>query len=335
MKDMFHSAALKLTGWYLIIIMAVSLGASIALYHVYTQDLQHNVFRQEGYFNGFLTPGDLNNYSHLRTLQYNQDRRHLRDNLFLFNVVVFLAGGAASYALARRTLRPIEESHASQARFAGDASHELRTPLTAMQSEIEVALRDPGLTKKEAVDLLRSNLEEVVKLRNLSEGLLKLSRGSDKPEDFGQAVSVKDITGEAVERAAKAAAANKITLKNTAKDLTVRGNHQHLVDTLVILLDNAIKYSPSGSLVTITSRNADKKVRVAVKDEGQGIDAKDLPRIFERFYRSDNSRSRADAGGYGLGLALAQKITELHGGAIEVQSAPGKGSVFTIVLPAA
>ncbi len=335
MKDMFHSAALKLTGWYLIIIMALSIGTSVALYHVSSTDLDRNVGRQIGYFNGFLGPTDITNYSNLRLRQLDQDQSHLRSNLFLFNLLVLLLGGAASYALARRTLKPIEESLESQSRFAGDASHELRTPLTAMQSEIEVALRDPALTKEEAVGLLKSNLEEVAKLRALSEGLLKLTRASDSSEDLQQAVSVKDIVSQATERVAKMAAARKTKISSTAKDLTVRGNHQHLVDLLVILLDNAIKYSPRGSEVKIDSSASDKRVRLNIKDEGQGIKPEDLPHIFERFYRADHSRSKTDASGYGLGLALAKKIADLHNGAIEVKSAPGKGSVFTISLPSA
>jgi len=335
MKDIFYSAALKLTGWYLIIIMALSLGASIALYRVSSAELQHNVSRQIGYYNGFLAPSDVFNYTRLREGQLEQDRDHLKANLLFFNLVVLLAGGAASYALARRTLRPIEESHEAQARFAGDASHELRTPLTAMQSEIEVALRDPALTKKEAVDLLGSNLEEVIKLRTLAEGLLRLSRSSDKPADFEQAVSVKDVVDEAMERVSKMAAAKKITIESGAQDLSVRGNHQHLVDLLAILLDNAIKYSPAHSAVNISTAASEKRVRITIKDHGQGIDAKDLPLIFDRFYRADSSRSKTNAGGYGLGLALAKKIADLHDGAIEVKSASGKGSTFTIVLPAA
>ena len=334
MKDMFHSAALKLTGWYLVIIMALSVGTSVALYHVSSNDLDRNIQRQIGYINGFLGPADIDNYTQLRLRQLDQDQRHLRSNLVLFNVFVLVAGGAASYALARRTLRPIEESLESQSRFAGDASHELRTPLTAMQSEIEVALRDSKLTKQEAVALLQSNLEEVAKLRGLSEGLLKLS-SSNGLEDMQQAVSVKDIVGQASERVAKIAAAKKIKLDSSAKDLTVRGNHQNLADLLAILLDNAIKYSPAGSTVQISTAANDKRVRIRIKDEGQGIKAEDLPHIFDRFYRADNSRSKNDSDGYGLGLALAKKITDLHKGAIEVESAPDKGSIFTISLPSA
>jgi len=331
---MFHSAALKLTGWYLAIVMLLSIGTSLALYHVSSDDLARNTHRQVGYFNNYLPPGDFDNYTQLRQSQLDQDLSHLKGNLLLFNFGVLFLGGGISYALARRTLRPIEESLESQKRFAGDASHELRTPLTAMQTEIEVALRNPGITKAVAVGLLQSNLEEVAKLKALSEGLLQLS-STDGIEDLDQAVSLKDVANQAVERLDKVTAASKVKVSNSVKDIAVRGNHQHLVDLVAILLDNAVKYSLPGSEVTLSSSLKDRLAVISVSDHGQGIAGVDLPHIFERFYRTDSSRSKAGANGYGLGLAIAKKITDLHGGSIEVKSAPHKGSTFSVHLPKA
>jgi signal transduction histidine kinase len=334
MNDLFHSAALKLTGWYLTIIMLLSIGTSLALYHVSSNDLGNNARRQVGFFNNYLAPSDFDNFNQLRQNQLNQDREHLKNNLWLFNFGVLLIGGGVSYALARRTLRPIEESLESQKRFAGDASHELRTPLTAMQTEIEVALRNSGLTKIEAVALLQSNLEEVAKLKALSEGLLQLS-STDGIEDLDQAVSLKDVAAQAIERIDKVATAKKIKVSSSVKEIAVRCNHQHLVDLLAILLDNAVKYSPRGSEIKITSSASDKTATISVIDQGQGIAQADLPNIFQRFYRADNSRSKNKANGYGLGLAIAKKITDLHGGSIEVKSASGSGSSFSVRLPKA
>jgi len=334
MSDLFHSAALKLTGWYLVIIMLLSIGFSVSLYHVSSNDLERNAARQVGFFNNYLAPGDFNDFTQLRQAQLDQDRQHLKGNLILFNFVVLLIGGGASYALARRTLRPIEESLESQKRFAGDASHELRTPLTAMQTEIEVALRDPKLDKKTATALLQSNLEEVAKLKALSEGLLQLS-STDGIEDLDQAVSLKDVANQAIERVDKMATAKKIKLTGLLKDVAVRGNNQHLVDLVVILLDNAIKYSPSGSEVKLSTSVSEKNGVITITDEGQGIEKDALPHIFERFYQADNSRSKQDSGGYGLGLAIAKKIADLHNGTIEVKSTLGKGSSFSVYLPKA
>lgn len=335
MKDIFQSAALKLTGWYLAIIMLLSIGTSLALYHVSASDLENNANRQVGYFEGLLGPRDLGVYSRLRNSLLDEDRGHLKANLIIFNLFVLVAGGGISYALARRTLRPIEDTLESQKRFTGDASHELRTPLAAIQAENEVALRNPNLTKGQALKLLQSNLEEVAKLKALSEGLLALAN-NDKDTEFYQALSSKEIIAAAIARTAKAAKARRVELDTSeTPDLSVKGSQQNLVDVIVILIDNAIKYSQPGGKVLLTTSERGKTARISVIDSGKGIKAADLPHIFERFYRAEPSRSKDNSGGYGLGLAIAKKIADVHGAYIDVKSAPGKGSTFTLVLPLA
>lgn len=330
---MFHSAALKLTFWYLAIIMAISLVFSVSLYRVSSDDLGRNVNRQIGYFNDFLGPDESLNYRVLKSNQLAQDRNHLKANLIFFNILVLVGGGLASYWLARRTLQPIEEALANQSRFASDASHELRTPLTAIQTENEVALRDKNLTKSQATALLKSNLEEVAKLKTISEGLLRLANGPGALTD-PTPVNLQTAISEAVSRQEKTAQAKKITIANKSKPLEAPGDNDSLVELVSILLDNAIKYSPAGSTVQITTQRTNKNVVLKVIDKGIGIDKKDLPRIFERFYRTDSSRSR-ESGGYGLGLAIAKKITEAHNGYIEVNSVPNQGTIFSVFLPAA
>lgn len=331
---MFHSAALKLTGWYLAIIMTLSLGCSFALYHVSSNDLQRNAQRQIGFIDNSLRPRDLRDYIKLWQKQLSDNRNHLKANLVLFNTAVLVGGGAISYLLARRTLEPIEEALDAQKRFTADASHELRTPLTAMQAEIEVALRNPKLTKQEAVELVKSNLEEVAKLKGLSEGLLRLAQGQTKVTDDSIA-SLSDIVKDTIKRLEKTAHNKKIKLVNETSDIPLKGDQSTLTELLVILVDNSIKYSPEGSSVNISSAKQGKTARIQVKDRGVGIKASDMPHIFERFYRADGSRSKGQTEGYGLGLALAKKITDAHGGFIEVKSAPSKGSTFTIALPSA
>jgi len=334
MKDIFHSAALRLTGWYLAIIMVLSIGASAALYHVSSDELKNNAARQVGYFGGLLGQRDLGVFSQLRENYLNEDRDRLKASLLVFNIFVLAGGGAISYALARRTLRPIEETLESQKRFTADASHELRTPLTAMQTENEVALRNPKLGRAEAVALLKSNLEEVGKLKALSEGLLALANSSSSDE-FYQALSTKEITMAALERVKKSAQAKKIKLTEGGADLTVNGSLQNLTDLLVILLDNAIKYSPAGSEVKLETKKRDKYALISVEDFGTGIDQTDIPHIFERFYRSDASRSKSQTPGYGLGLAIAKKIADTHESFIEVKSIKSRGSTFTVHMPLA
>ncbi len=331
---MFHSAALRLTVWYLAIIITVSLVFSGLLYQVSSADLERNVNRQLGYFNNFLGPDDFDSYNSLRQHQLNEDRRHLKGSLILFNLAVLAGGGAASYWLARRTLRPIEDALTAQSRFAADASHELRTPLTAIQTENEVALRKPALKKSEAVALLRSNLEEIGKLKTLSEGLLKLANNSGRLKKV-EAVAIKRPLAEAISRLSKAAELKRVNIINQADDFTVSGDPESLSELFYILIENAVKYSPSGAVVKIGASKHHHSINVIFTDKGPGIKPSEMPMIFERFYRSDTSRTRQSDGGYGLGLAIAKKIVEAHGGHIEVKSALGKGSSFIVQLPSA
>ena len=329
---MFHSAALKLTVWYLAIIMAISLIFSGLLYRVSSQELEHNVNRQLGYFNNFLGPNDFNVYNSMRQRQLNEDTANLRASLVFFNFLVLAGGGAASYWLARRTLEPIESALVAQSRFAADASHELRTPLTAIQAENEVALRNSRLTKDEAIRLVKSNLEEVAKLRSLSEGLLRLANGAEQHITMSP-VNIDEVVQQAVERYAKAADLKKITITSRVPPAKITGDRDALVELFSILVDNAIKYSDKSTRINLSSRTRNKRLEIKVADQGQGIAGADLPHIFERFYRTDASRTRSGSGGYGLGLAIAKQIAELHKGFITVESAPGKGSAFSVSLP--
>lgn len=322
-----------MTLWYLAIVMAISLVFSVALYHVSGDELGHNVNRQVGYFEQFLGPDQSNDYGVLRQHQLDQDLGHLRANLILFNLLVLIGGGAASYWLARRTLDPLEEAMESQARFASDASHELRTPLTAIQTENEVALRDKTLTKTGAVGIIKSNLEEVGRLKQLSEGLLKLANGNGAIENPAP-VNLSDVADTALERYEKAASIKKIRLVSKVKNVPAIGDSQSLTELVSILLDNSIKYSPSGSTVTIDASKKGKHSELSVNDKGEGIKPADLPHIFDRFYQAESSRNKQKSSGYGLGLAIAKRIAEAHDGHITVSSTQGRGTTFTVFLPA-
>lgn len=331
---MFHSAAVRLTTWYLLIIMALSLGTSFALYHVSSNDLEQNARRQVGFFRGLIGSENASDFADLRQHQLSEDLRHLKANLIFFNVLVLIGGGAAAYGLARRTLRPIEDALEAQTRFTADASHELRTPLTAIQTENEVALRSPNLTKAQALGLLKSNLEEVGMLKALADGLLSLAHTGPATE-LESHINIKSVVEAAQERVAKAARQKKIQViaSRVDKDLAIKGHQQNLVDLLVILLDNAIKYSPNGNDVKISAAKQGRNAIIHISDKGIGIKRSELPYIFERFYRSDSSRNKSKASGYGLGLAIAKRIVERHEGMIEVHSAPNKGSIFSVKLP--
>jgi signal transduction histidine kinase len=258
-------------------------------------------------------------------------RAKLRDQLLIFNALALVIGGAVSYFLADRSLRPIEAAMDAQNRFAVDASHELRTPLTIMQTELEVALRDLKLKPQRARTALEGNLTQVARLKKLCEGLLRLTQPTPNRTAF-QPLRLDEITGEAVDLFMAAASAKQIKILAETPELKVYGDAQGLRQVLAILLDNAIKYSPPGSTIRVDGSLRAKELLLRVQDEGQGVPPADLPHIFERFYRSHTARSSGE--GYGLGLSIAQKIVEQHGGAIAVTSKLGSGSTFTIRLPA-
>lgn len=337
---MFRSVLVKLTLWYLVVVMAISVVFSILLYRVISAELDRGLRRQERAFHQLGTPPPTvsgmrrQTVAQAREAQLAESRRHAKAQLLYANLAILVLSGAGSYLFARQTLRPIEQAHAAQSRFTADASHELRTPLAAMRTEIDVALREKKLTETGARRLLRSNLEEVARLESLSSALLTLSRfqGGQQTEAFSS-VSLRDAAREAAARLKTHAKKKRVTIEMSRSAAQVQGNADSLVQLLTILLDNAIKYSPADSTVTLRWTRQTQEAVVTVTDRGVGIPPGDVPRIFERFYRADSSRTRREHDGYGLGLAIAQEIVRMHRGTIDVQSRPGAGSTFRVTLP--
>lgn len=331
---MFRSAYFRLMVWYVAILMALSLAFSAWVYREAMQEVRSGL---NGpvivHFQDRLGPITRGELQRLLEQQFSGTQGRLFLNLLLLNLGVLAIGSAASYALARRTMRPIELALESQNRFAADASHELRTPLSAMKTEIEVALRDPNLSKSEMRELLRSNLEETDRMSGLAEALLTLARSGGTLDV--QSVSADEMTKEVCNHLRPLADAKKITLKQEFGGPNVMAEHKTAATILSILLENAIKYSPNNSEITLVTTRKDGLGCISVIDNGPGIAASDLEHIFERFYRSDNSRAKVNVAGHGLGLSIAQKLTVALKGTIVAKSTLNKGSTFTLRLPIA
>lgn len=332
MKRMFTSATLKLTGWYLFILITIALLFSFIIYELSTSEISSSLerlqIRLEGGGEGFTLPGPLS-LTDIRINQTEEAKTSIFIGLVYMNVAVISIGGVGSYMLARRTLRPIEEAHEAQSRFTSYASHELRTPLAVIKSEIQVALRDPEVKKTDLVALLESNLEEVDKLSNLSESLLQLSRLDYGSLDKTDRVDILLALKAAVK--SLKIPTDRIEYKLPAqKNLFVDGSKSMIEDMLQILLDNAVKYSPSNTLITVAISANGRTCYIQVTNEGKGIAKKDINKVFERFYRTSGSQQQE---GYGLGLSLAKKIVALHEGSIEAESTPGKKTSFTVAIP--
>ena len=332
----FHKPSLKLASLYLLIMMTISLFFSVALYQLSVQELGWGLRRPEPSLNrnsNIITQQLRNDLEDERESIYEAATERVFGRLVLVNLIILVAGGATSYYLARRTLKPIEEAHGALERFTADASHELRTPITAMRTEIEVALMDSKLTLSEAKKILGSNIEELTKLSDLTEGLLRLAQLGNEGIQRAE-IDVNRIIAESIEQVTPHAERNKISISvKSEPELKIVGDQTGLKEVLIILLDNAIKYSSKNSDVTVTAEKSSKSVNISVKDSGSGIKASELPYIFERFYRADTARTKQATNGYGIGLAIAQSIVNAHDGKISVSSKPGKGSSFTLTLP--
>lgn len=331
---MFEIARLKLTAWYLLVIMLISVVFSIAFYRAATYEIER-IIRIEEMRQRYGDDDGLRfrNVPLLRPTiaDLEETEERLRLLLVLINAGIFILAGASGYFLAGRTMRPIARMVDDQRRFITDASHELRTPLTALRSEIEVGLRDKTMSMSDAKSLLESNLEEVISLQMLSDSLLQLTQNQNSRKVFAP-VQLLSLSEAAVKKVLPLAKQKKVTLHNTISDVTLEGDETSLIQLLVILLDNAVKYSPAKTEIVLSSEKVDHQVLIRVEDHGVGIAAKDIPFIFDRFYRVDKSRSREE-GGYGLGLSIAKKIVSEHRGTIAVKSEPDKGTTFLIQLP--
>jgi two-component system, OmpR family, sensor kinase len=229
-------------------------------------------------------------------------------------------------AFARR-----EEVLARQRRFAADASHELRTPLTSIGGYARMledwGLKDPE-TAREGVAAIK---RESGRMRKLVEGLLTLTRGDEEANLSLKPNDLVVVAEEAVD-SASAAANGKVSIEHLASEHEVSAvfDRERILQAAIILLDNALKYTPKGGRVTVETLDAGNHVELRVSDTGIGIPEDKLPHVFERFYRADKARS---SDGAGLGLSIAQQIVKAHGGGIQVRSKLGKGSMFVIRIP--
>lgn len=323
---MFHSATLKLTGWYLLILMLISLTFSAAIYQIVSREVDMRLTRLQTSFEMKAPFADRANT--LRIGEASEASTAILIDLVFANIIILVAGGAVSYLFARRTLQPIKEAHEAQSRFTSDASHELRTPLAVMKAEIEVALRDKNADKAELREVLESNLEEVEKLTALSEMLLRLSRlEHDKLKK--SAVNMLDVTRDAMKLHAQA---DRVAITANKKTIAYV-NATAARELISILLDNALKYSPADSTVTIMISEREDTVCFEISNAGKGIARDLLPHIFDRFYQADASRTMNGEKGYGLGLSLAKKIVELEGGDLTATSGVDQLTTFTVSLP--
>jgi two-component system, OmpR family, sensor histidine kinase CiaH len=332
LTDFWQSQTSRLMLTYLSIIMAMSISFSAIIYVTTVEQLERQLPRDfyvddQGRFGP--TP---------RVQAYIQDmisagKQELLLRLYVLNMIMLVFGGAFSFMLARWTLEPIERNIKAQTRFVSDASHELRTPLTAIQATNEVVLRRKKLTLAEARDTIQSNLDDVKRLQRMTSMLLELL--TNERNLILVPTLAQDIVSQSMTDVAPTATNRNITIDDQTGSDVVLADNETAAQALTVLLDNAIKYSPDGSTITLKTKRQRSRVAIQVIDQGPGISKQEQQKIFRRFYRSDEARTHSSGSGYGLGLEIAQNIARAHEGSIELKSTVGQGSTFSLLLQAA
>jgi len=259
----------------------------------------------------------------------------LRNLLLLIAVVALVGSFALGLILAERALEPARLAFARQQAFIGDASHQLRTPLTLLRADAEVLLRHRERYAPDDAELLEDIVAEAADMDQLATNLLTLARldGGQAHLEY-EALDLADLASDVSRRVGALAGEKQLTM---VVDVDSRprllGDRQAIEQAALILVENAIKYTPSGGTVRLRTDASDGRAELVVQDTGVGIPREHLDRLGERFYRVDPARSRA-TGGTGLGLAIAFGIASAHGGDLRIESVPGEGTTATLSIPA-
>ncbi len=266
------------------------------------------------------------------TIEINEGER-----VFKVRLVPLTESGGFSLILFLQEITEEKRVEAIKKDFVANVSHELRTPLASIKGYSETLL-DGGLDDRKTLkEFLRVIDRHATRMSRLIDDLLTLSTiESEQISVVKESLDIKELVSSTVSGLEKEAKDKGIRLGASFKKglPPVLGDRDRLEQVMVNLLDNAIKYTPSGGQISVAVSNSDGEVRVDVKDTGIGIPEKDMPRIFERFYRIDKARSR-ELGGTGLGLAIVKHIIQGHNGKVWVESTPERGSKFSFTLKAA
>lgn len=227
--------------------------------------------------------------------------------------------------------RQTEQALQAQRRLVTDASHELRTPLTTIRGNLSLLERQPPIADEDKTAVLADLVDETNRLIRLTNDLLVLARSDAARPLRREPIDLQPLIDDVCRQANLLGAARTIVCENELA-AALLGDRDALKQVLLILLDNALKFTPAGGTITIGTASVDRVAAIRIADTGSGIEPEALPHIFERFYRADTSRTGEGAG---LGLAIAKELVETQQGHIAVESAVGKGSTFTVTLPRA
>ncbi|WP_193647584.1 sensor histidine kinase [Bacillus cereus] len=259
------------------------------------------------------------------------------NTLFLILVIGCSVGSLCAigigFFLAGRALVPIQNSWEKQQQFVSDASHELRTPLAVIQSKTDVLFQSPSATIEEKAMDISTISKECRRLSKLVSNLLLLARSDSNQIEMDKKTFEMDKLLEEIVDPYKEIASyqEKEMILKVERDISFMGDRERIHQMMVILLDNAMKYTNEDGHIQIDCTQTSNSIRIRVKDNGIGVKEEDIPKLFDRFYQGDKARSAAE--GAGLGLSIANWIVEKHYGKISVESKWGEGTCFEVIFP--
>lgn len=337
---MFKSARIKLTASYIVIIMTITLSFSSIVYvnvNRFTQRaLEIHETRVENRLREFPRPPRLPEgfqapFTEEAILQVRKNTILL---LTAVNIAVLLTAGGFGYWFAGKTLRPIEDMLDKQKKFIADAAHELKTPLTSMKTQLEVSLRNKKRSTADTDKLLESVIDDVDSLSLLTNSLLLQSKYQENSQSGNKEIlNIEKLINEVISKLQDRLDNKSIAIKSEFENIDFKANKQEIAELLTILLDNAVKFNKKSGTIKIHTKKLDEALKIDISDTGTGIDAKDVPYIFDRFYKVDTSRTKVEHDGFGLGLSIAKDIVSRHNGKITLTSKVDEGSTFTVMLP--
>ena len=331
----------RLTLSYLAVIMTLSLIFTGIIYLLSTASLNRPLLPSEEENSSVsMEAPEFEEHSFENTFRKRLERRDNTTRLTIiyslvgFNLGIFVIGIFVSRSLAKLTLAPIERAMMKQTQFIFDASHELKTPLTAMLVRNEVALRKKSLPEEKAREVIEKNIEEILKMKELTASMLDVARENGEPEKSTE-ISVPEFLADLQEKLAPVARERRVKIEtemNLGKNLRASAAKNTLEQIMTIFADNAMKYSGE-KIIYLRAGRRGKNVAFSVKDNGVGVKKEDQKRIFERFYQVDAARTRTeDKTSHGLGLAIAKNLAERQGYKIVLRSGEGRGAEFEVVV---
>lgn len=317
-RKIFLRIRLKLTALYLAVIACILFGYNTLNYI----DLRHDIASAQYYQ---ITDTEFKNVlGHAASLSI------LVKEMIIEDLIILMFAAWISYIFAGYTLKPAQRSLFIQKSFSENASHELRTPLAIMKSDIEVLLRNPHPDKDTITATLKSVVEEINRMTTMTNDLLLLARLEHEGITIQNPINIVQVTEHVVQKMMLLAQEKGIAMQfvsNRNVMTLYKGSVFALERALFNILQNAVTYTPSDGSIVVTLTEEKKSILLTVKDTGKGIAPKDLPYVFERFYKGETSE------GTGLGLAIVKEIIEIHEGKINIRSKKDSGTEIVIRFP--